>query len=110
METAVGLPPEVKVVFCRVTHESLINITKHLEAKQVTLRLTCRPAEIDIQIRDDGKGFNQAVIPADPLDLGIMNERVESVGARLEITIQIGAGETVCLSWVGERSKGSFSL
>lgn len=79
------LPAETQVVFYRVAQEALTNIVKHSDAKHVEVRLVGRPGGVELAIKDDGSGFDPLAIPAGHLGLGIMRERVESIGGLLSI-------------------------
>jgi len=94
------VPDEVKLVLYRIAQEALNNIAKHAEASKATVNLDCAESgEITLVIRDDGRGFDPARIPAGHLGLGIMRERAESVGALLRIESQIGSGSEVRVTW-----------
>jgi signal transduction histidine kinase len=70
----------------------LTNIARHAQAKQVSLRLAEAGEELEIEIRDDGKGFDpQAVQPGHYGLLG-MRERVRLAGGRLDIQSEVGKG------------------
>jgi ligand-binding sensor domain-containing protein/signal transduction histidine kinase len=94
-----NLPPEVKVALYRISQEALNNLAKHSGARHANVNLFCEPDRIEIQIIDDGQGFNPADIPAKSLGLGIMRERADSIGAKLEIISHIGEGSTMKVIW-----------
>lgn len=93
------LTHEVKVVFYRVAQEALNNIAKHSGARQVQLRLDCRPGHVHLRIQDDGLGFDAGAIPPGHMGVAIMRERAGSIGADLRIESQVGQGTTVELDW-----------
>lgn len=99
------LPPDVKVVLYRIAQEALNNVSKHAGARQVTLRLLSGPDQVELSICDDGRGFDLSAIPFEHLGLGIMQERAESIGARLSITSQIGEGTEVSVIWPARESQ-----
>lgn len=45
---------------------------------------------VELQIRDDGRGFDPADVSAVHLGLGIMRERADAIGAELQIESGIG--------------------
>ena len=55
--------------------------------------------QVELQIRDDGRGFDPEAIGPDHLGLGIMRERAEAIGARLQVETEIGSGTLVSLTW-----------
>jgi two-component system nitrate/nitrite sensor histidine kinase NarX len=93
------LPPEVQVVFYRITQEALNNVAKHARATQAVVRLSCRPNCVELAIEDDGGGFDIANLSPEHLGLGIMRERADSIGATLTIDTQPGQGTRINLVW-----------
>ena len=93
------LPPEVKVALYRIAQEALTNVTKHANATRVTLELCQQGDEVMLAVRDDGRGFNPVSAPPDRLGLGIMRERAESIGARLEVASGSEEGTSISVSW-----------
>ncbi len=102
------LPSEVHVALYRIAQEALNNVVKHAHARQVALSLFCTtfPGEngeqrrsAELQVRDDGRGFDPSSIPPDRLGLGIIRERVHAVGATLRIESQPGRGTQVTVVW-----------
>jgi two-component system nitrate/nitrite sensor histidine kinase NarX len=102
------VPPDVHVVLYRVGQEALNNVVKHARASEVQLSLHCAAAldgrrEVELEIRDDGRGFDPEDIAPDHLGLGIMRERAETIGADLQIQTAPGSGSRVRLSWIESR-------
>jgi signal transduction histidine kinase len=93
------LPSEVQVALYRIAQEALNNSAKHAEASRVEIRCWCELGRVTLLIEDDGKGFDLDDIPPGRLGLGIMRERAESVGARLEIESGPGSGTKVRVVW-----------
>ena len=93
------LTHEVKIAFYRIAQEALNNIAKHSGARQVELHLECQAALLKLRIKDDGLGFDVDSIPPGHMGIGIMRERVNSIGAILKIESQLGQGTTVELNW-----------
>src|SRR6185312_7956906 len=94
------LTSDAQIAFYRVAQEALNNISKHAQAQQVNLTLRCHPnGEVQLEIRDDGLGFDPSTIPAGHLGVGIMLERAEAVAARLHVTSSPGNGTVVDLRW-----------
>jgi two-component system nitrate/nitrite sensor histidine kinase NarX len=91
--------PQIKEVFYRVAQEALNNITKHADASQVSVNLQCGEGHVQLEIRDDGRGFDLQAISPENLGLSIMRERAETVGAHLEIHSKIRSGTRIELLW-----------
>lgn len=97
-------PIKVKEVIYRVAQESLNNISKHAEASQVFIDLRRSEDQIQLEIRDNGRGFNPQSASPESLGLGIMRERAESIGAQFQIQTKIGKGTRVELRWKEDQS------
>ena len=94
----VVLPPQTQTVFYRVAQEALNNVARHAQAAQVDVSLL-RPdtGGLELIIKDDGRGFDPASIPADHFGVRIMHERAAAVGASLVVNTLPGHGTTVRL-------------
>jgi nitrate/nitrite-specific signal transduction histidine kinase len=99
VEGECDLPVEVKVALYRIAHEALNNVAKHARASQASVELRYEGGVVELQVSDDGGGFDPKNISPDSLGLGIMRERVEAVGATLRIDSQVGHGTQVKVAW-----------
>jgi signal transduction histidine kinase len=86
------LPEHVEAAAYYLVAEALTNATKHSQATQVVVRVTRADGEARVVIRDDGIG-GADVHPGGGLQ-GLA-DRLESVGARLEVDSPAGAGTTL---------------
>jgi two-component system nitrate/nitrite sensor histidine kinase NarX len=93
------LPPEVQTVFYRVAQEALSNIVKHANATHAELRLIRRPDAVEISVADDGHGFDPLGVGGGHLGLGIMRERLESIGGTLSIDSAPDRGTRLRGTW-----------
>lgn len=84
-----------------IAKEAITNIVKHSQAEHVTMSLMDQGGGFELVVRDDGVGFEPGQERPGRLGLKIMQERAESVGAKLEILSQPGAGSEVRLQWEG---------
>ncbi|MEJ6007444.1 cache domain-containing protein [Paucibacter sp. AS339] len=94
----VELPELVKTVLFRVAQEALTNAAKHAAAVHLRLSLSFEPGRVRLQISDDGAGFDEAAVQEHPrqgIGLRNMRERLASIGGRLQIRSQPGAGTEV---------------
>jgi DNA-binding NarL/FixJ family response regulator len=81
-----------------IIQEALVNIRKHAEARRVEVLITSSPDEIVFIVSDDGRGFDPQGAPGTAqkhFGLGIMRERAEQVGGRLELRSVVGQGTRV---------------
>ncbi len=101
------LPPEVKIVFYRITQEALNNISKHSVATKAVIELRANEDEqlgvivANLRIADNGKGFDPGSVTSEHFGIGIMKERAEAAGANLKVSSEPGAGTVIELEWVG---------
>ncbi|GAA4981292.1 hypothetical protein GCM10023334_110680 [Nonomuraea thailandensis] len=87
------LDPAVEVAVLRVAQEALHNALRHSGAGTVSVRLAYGGGRLELVVRDDGNGFEQA----DSRGLGLvsMRDRAEAVGGELSVESAPGAGTTV---------------
>jgi signal transduction histidine kinase len=94
------LPHELETTLYRVAQEALTNVTRHAQAKRVSVLLERRPAYVSLIVEDDGRGFEAQTVMkvcAAQGRLGLlgMEERVRLAGGTLSIESSPGAGATV---------------
>jgi signal transduction histidine kinase len=94
------LAPELEIACFRIVQEALTNVMRHARAEHVDVELLNRDGMIEIQIRDDGPGFDvqQALNEAHrgtSLGLLSMQERASVVGGEVEIESAPEAGTEV---------------
>jgi DNA-binding NarL/FixJ family response regulator/signal transduction histidine kinase len=97
-DTLPVLPETVEDQLLHIIQEALVNIRKHAEARRVEVLITSLSDEIVFIISDDGRGFDPQDAPGAEqkhFGLGIMRERAEQVGGRLEIRSVVGQGTRV---------------
>lgn len=102
---ATPVPPDVQTTLYRVAQEALNNVAKHAAASQVAIQLELQRQQVDLAIRDDGKGFDAHDVTADHLGLGIMRERVAAIGGTLTIESRPGAGTLIHVWWRGQEGQ-----
>ncbi|HWP10469.1 MAG TPA: CHASE3 domain-containing protein [Ramlibacter sp.] len=79
----------------RLIQESLTNVGKYAEAKQVDISVRNYGNHVEVDIKDDGKGFNVAEIRAATHGLAGMRHRVEASGGRLTVISAPGNGTRI---------------
>jgi signal transduction histidine kinase len=90
------LPPEMALCLYRVVQEALHNAVKHSGAKHVAVHLAQTADQIQITLRDSGKGFDLgAVNTGQGLGLASMRERIRLVHGTLVIRSEPMAGTSV---------------
>ncbi|MDP2727579.1 MAG: GAF domain-containing protein, partial [Dehalococcoidia bacterium] len=95
-----NLTPAIEVQLIRIIQEALTNVRKHAMARRVWVRLQANDGEAEIQIEDDGQGFDlsQVLQREGRYGLHTMQERAESVGGKLTIETAPGQGTKVIIS------------
>lgn len=87
-----------RIMLYRIAQEALANVRKHARASHVDVSLVDRDGGVLLTIRDDGRGFSMADLPAiRPGHLGLqaMRERTEMAHGRFTIQSTPGSGTTV---------------
>jgi PAS domain S-box-containing protein len=114
IETIPLLSPETQLVLFRIAQESLNNVQRHSRASEASIRLECQGDEIRMTVSDNGKGFNlprQLSEFANQGKLGLtgMEERVQLIGGRLEVSSWEGTGTTITITVPIELCAGASS-
>ncbi len=88
-----------KEVFYRVGQEALHNIVKHAHATRVDISLTAGDGgSVRLEVRDNGVGFDATQSYPGHMGLVSITERAASIGARVEVESEPGAGTAVRLT------------
>lgn len=94
-----NLDGDQKTVLYRVAQESLNNIAKHAQARQVEATLSSHADEVCMEIKDDGQGFSLDAQTADKASkrLGLlgMEERVRLVNGTFSVQSTPNEGTVV---------------
>jgi two-component system, NarL family, sensor histidine kinase YdfH len=90
-----SLPDDVRECAWRVVSEALTNIARHAQAQHVTVSLQPLDQSLDIEVRDDGVGFNPAQIGVGHYGLIGLRERIRLIGGMLNIKSAAGKGTTL---------------
>ena len=96
-----SLPPATDECVLRVTQEAIANVRKHADASRVTVTLSYLDDGVALDVRDDGVGFEPAVLsmigagPTGGAGLALMLERVEQLGGTRAIESTTGDGTSV---------------
>jgi len=96
-----ALPGDVQLAFYRLCQEAFNNIARHADAKKVEVLFTVEKDSADLQITDDGSGFDPEQIPPGHYGVHMMQERAEDAGALLSVISQIGKGTQIIIHWPG---------
>ncbi|OGO22801.1 MAG: hypothetical protein A2144_07775 [Chloroflexi bacterium RBG_16_50_9] len=98
---SLNLSPEVEVTVYRIMQETLTNVLKHAEARNVSVVAGLRNSNLVMVIEDDGKGFyvDKVMAQEDEKWLGIfgMKERASLIGGKVTLESAPGEGTTLYL-------------
>lgn len=103
------LPAEIESLVYRFVQEGLNNIAKHAEASRAEVIVQRRGDQVEVTLRDDGRGFDPEEVaeraarragsgePGERGGFGLigMRERVELAGGELKIESRPGQGATL---------------
>lgn len=91
----VELDESSQLTVYRLVQESLTNVAKYAEARQAEITLRNYGGHVEIDVRDDGKGFDLAQARPSTHGLAGMRHRVEAAGGRLSVVSGPGKGTRV---------------
>jgi signal transduction histidine kinase len=91
------LPSSIELALYRMAQEALSNVARHSRASQAALNVQFEPNNLQLEIKDNGNGFQ---VPESPGELapqghfGLLGlyERAELIGANLVINSKVGEG------------------
>ena len=92
---AVGLGPDAELTVYRTVQESLTNIAKYADAKEVVVSLHGYDHHIEVSIDDDGRGFDLDTRQNASHGLPGMRHRIEALNGTLKVSSTPGKGARV---------------
>jgi signal transduction histidine kinase len=92
---AVDLDESRQLTVYRLVQESLTNVGKYADATQVEISVRNYGSHVEVDIKDDGKGFDVAAIRPSTHGLAGMKHRVEAAGGRLTVASTPGRGTRI---------------
>jgi signal transduction histidine kinase len=84
----------------RIAQEAVHNALRHASASRIDVDLAHRNGFVELEVRDDGRGFDPLVAGESGRRLGLasMRERARAVGGRLTVDSHHGSGTSVRLA------------
>jgi signal transduction histidine kinase len=103
----VSLPPPIQLLIYQIAREAAMNALKHAGADSIWISLNERDEGVELQIRDDGEGFDTEAPPPDGhFGSVMMRERALVAGGTFSVQSEIGRGTTITAGfprvWVEE--------
>jgi signal transduction histidine kinase len=98
--TPYRLPAEYETVLFRITQEALTNIAKHARATRVVVTLGFAPAEVNLTVEDNGRGFDpEQTLQRNGRNTGWgllgMRERASLIGGQAVVESSPGQGARI---------------
>jgi two-component system sensor histidine kinase UhpB len=87
--------PEIETAIYRVVREALVNVRRHADATRVDVAVKRDGESLRVLVTDDGGGFDHADPDIEQFGLLGMQERIGSLGGRLEVESVVGSGTRV---------------
>jgi NarL family two-component system sensor histidine kinase YdfH len=88
-------PDPVAETGLRIVSEALTNVARHAGASRAWVRVEASGAELCLEVRDDGLGFDPEAVDAGHYGLLGMRERARLVGGTLNAVSQGGQGTSI---------------
>lgn len=114
LEVMTGLPNWTVTAAARhnvflAVKEAMHNVAKHSDASEVCLRIRCHDQKLEIDVEDNGHGFDVANGAYSGDGLGNMRLRLAEIGGHLEIRSQPSRGTRVLFALPIEESQPSIA-
>jgi signal transduction histidine kinase len=106
----VSLPPPIQLLIYQIAREAAMNALKHASPKNIWVSLHETKDGVELQIRDDGTGFDTSEAqPEGHFGSVMMRERAQVAGGKFTITSELGKGTVVTAGfpkvWVEEGTR-----
>jgi signal transduction histidine kinase len=100
IEVATNLEPveldeSSQLTVYRLVQESLTNVGKYAQAEQVDISVRNSAGQVEVDIKDNGKGFDVNDVRSSTHGLAGMKHRVEAAGGRLVVQSEPGTGTRI---------------
>jgi signal transduction histidine kinase/DNA-binding NarL/FixJ family response regulator len=94
-----SLPKASQIGVFRIFCEAVNNVRRHANATSVSIKIRVEDADMQMSIKDNGKGIygEPSTPPAHGLGLETMHERAKALGGRLVVSSAAGSGTDVFL-------------
>ena len=92
---AVELDESSQLTVYRLVQESLTNVGKYAQAAQVDINVRNRDGQIEVDIKDNGQGFEMSDVKTATHGLAGMKHRVEAAGGKLTVESVPGEGTRI---------------
>jgi PAS domain S-box-containing protein len=94
-----AVPESAAGPLLRIVQESLTNVSRHAQARHVTIAVALSADRLKLDIADDGRGFDPDRVPGGRLGLVGMRERATRIGATIDWRRNDPCGTIVRIRW-----------
>jgi two-component sensor histidine kinase len=106
-----SLSPLVSAELGKIAREAIYNAFRHSKANLIEVELTYGKKDLRLRVRDDGQGFEPALIQSDSgqshLGLQNMRKRAERLGAEFGLWSRLGSGTELEFILSSQRAFGT---
>lgn len=103
-------PPGTVLGVLRIVQEALTNALKHADARTVTIEAAWQAPLLEVNIRDDGRGFDRELVTAGR-GLSSLAHRAATIGGRLVVVSAPDQGTRVSLRLpLGDGARGGTAI
>jgi len=89
------VPAQASENIFRILQEALTNVSKHSQAKEVSVKLTVTDRQTCLVVQDTGAGFTLSQVNGKGLGLLGMRERAELLGGDFQVQAEAGKGTRI---------------
>ncbi len=89
------LADEIEISIYRIVQELLSNVLKHAKASELTIQVIKKDKNLNVQVEDNGIGFNQDNTFSGGIGLKNVQARIENLDGELNIDSGKGSGTTI---------------
>lgn len=93
-----GLSPNAEIILYRCIQEAISNTLKHANAKKLNIDVNHTESRLEIEIHDDGEGFDISLLKDNGVGMGSMKKRIHLLGGDLKIESSPTVGTTIKIS------------
>jgi len=82
---SVSIPKKAEVNIFRIIQELMTNSSKHSEANEITVQISCRDKYLQFTVEDDGKGYDKNNKTGTGIGLTNIESRIEYLQATIDV-------------------------
>ena len=79
----------------RITQEAITNAIKHAQAETISVELNYEPKNMQLTVKDNGRGFDDKIQHDKHYGLVGMKERAAQIGGNVSVNSQVNQGTEI---------------